>query len=144
MDGRVRDLGRVGFVGSKWGLSTEQLRAVSRMMSKVLEFHHGDMVGSDKQVADLAMLDGVPIVVSHPPKVNMYRAYAYATVIRPVQDYQVRNKEIIDEIELLVVAPFRKGIRGATWWAVGYADLKQRSSVVIYPNGELEFRHVKK
>ena len=56
--------------------------------------HHGDAIGADAEVHDIAVELGCEIVI-HPPTNETQRAFKSATEIRAPKPYLDRNKEIV-------------------------------------------------
>jgi len=100
------------------------------------EVHHGDCVGADDQVGSFAAkLSGVTVTL-HPPTNPSKRAFCAADEVREAKPYLDRNRDIVDETELLVAFP--KGPeekRSGTWATVRYARKLDRQIMYVWPDG---------
>lgn len=137
---------KVGFSGSREGMTDIQRRQVDLLlMSYVMtpfpvEFHHGDCTGSDFQAHQIARRIGYHIVV-HPPTNDYYRAFCDGDEIREPKPYGVRDKDIVDETELLIATP-RASSRG-TWKTVGFARSAHKQYIVVNPDGSWDWREAR-
>lgn len=125
---------RVGFTGSRAGMSPGQLAALRVLLADAAEFHHGDCVGADAQAHGIALEMGVPIVL-HPPSDARLRAYcAGAGMEMPEAPYLVRNRAIVNATDILVAAPDGpERVRSGTWATVRYARSAGRRVEVLAP-----------
>lgn len=139
---------RVGFTGTRKGMSDNQKEELENILAdyfeecggNVAEFHHGDCEGADEEAHRIAWYF-TDKLVSHPPKESRYRAYTigYMDVewdgehygLWPEKDYLDRNKDIVNETDVLIAAPFtmKEELRSGTWSTVRYA--KKRNKPVI-------------
>lgn len=108
------------------------------------ELHHGDCIGADYEAHALARSlvgEGIHIVI-HPPRVEKNRAFCEGDEIRKPKTYLERNRDIVDASDILLAAP--KGseheyFRSGTWHTVRYALTVRVPTLVIYPDGSLDF-----
>jgi len=138
---------RVGFTGTRAGMTTQQAAIVRELLrAKIVqdrgsEFHHGDCLGADAQAAAVAASLGFS-VVSHPPVIARYRAYVPCNEMREPKPYLVRNHAIVDECELMIATP-RDHVpqrRGSGAWAtVRYTEKVRRPLWLILPDGDVFF-----
>lgn len=131
---------RIGITGTRVGATDRQLKLIRRILTELGpgEFHHGDCVGADVQAAALADALGYN-VVAHPPTNSQYRGdYPSAQSLEP-QGYFVRNRAIVDSVELLLVVPREDQWqpRGGTWYTHDYARRVGRDLIVIWPRKDL-------
>jgi hypothetical protein len=116
----------VGFTGTRLGTTYEQaVWLQERLMTLgTTELHHGDCVGADDMVHDLARWLGVRIVI-HPPDDDHYRAFCEAIEGDEVLDpkpYLDRNHDIVDVCDVLLALPDGpERLRSGTWSTVRYA-----------------------
>jgi hypothetical protein len=132
---------RFGFFGSRKGMTRSQHFALREVLkSNSGEFHHGDSIGADAEAHDIAFECGYAIVI-HPPLDRRLRAFKAAPelVIRPEQQYLIRNKEIVLETMALIAVPFESDEqrRCSTWAAYRFARTSGRATVLILPGGEI-------
>ena len=116
---------RVGIVGTTQGPSDYQARALKFYMSvspKIDEVHHGDLIGVDEFVDDLAIRLGIPRVI-HPPAAQKFRAFCDRKdrgKINHVYDplpYPESAAAIVNAVDMLMACPLSaepKGITGLT------------------------------
>jgi hypothetical protein len=131
---------KIGFTGTKQGMKSEQLEALEKLLailrnrSDFLEFHHGDCKGADAQAHILAMNLGFKIVI-HPPKNPKTRAFCKGHEIREEKEYSVRDHDIVDECDQLIVVPKlrKEELRSGTWATYRYAKKRNKSCTVIFP-----------
>ena len=130
----------VGVTGTSRGATIEQMRQIRRFFDerRVKILHHGDCIGVDVQTAKIAEFMGID-TVCHPPINPRARARHNSTVILPEKDYLVRNKDIVDSSDHMIVVPFEKEeiLRSGTWMTYRYAKKKDVSRTIIFPDGEL-------
>ena len=139
---------RVGFTGTQRGLTDEQKAALDRLFHELgqdaVEIHHGDCVGADEEAHDLADNHAFDIV-RHPPDKDDKRAFCTGGEERDPKPYLDRNKDIVDETDMLIACPNgEERVRSGTWSTVRYA--RKRSSIdgirtricIITTSGELK------
>lgn len=135
---------RVGFTGSREGMSWRQSKTLERLLPylDVEEFHHGDCQGADFSAHYIVIREpmlGFKGVVVHPPKERFYRAFCNGAERREEKSYLERDRDIVDECDILIAAPlFKDGTkraqRSGTWYTVNYAR-NQGKPVVILTRG---------
>lgn len=136
---------RIGFTGTRLGMSEAQSLAFTALMMTAVRdhpvsFHHGDCVGADAQAhAVVRSLNGRvrPNIVVHPPTDDRLRAKCDGDLIRTPHDHLTRNKDIVDGTDLLIAAPetAEEVQRSGTWSTVRYARKTGKRVVVINPDG---------
>jgi hypothetical protein len=103
----------IGFTGTREGMSDCQIhqfeRIVLALSYNLLEFHHGDAAGADRQARDLisGSFSRYIEIVAHPAG----------------PDPLARNREIVAESDILIAAPLtdKETIRSGTWATIRYA-----------------------
>lgn len=133
----------IGFTGTQRGLTLAQHDALSswmrdRFYAAHAVLHHGDCIGADAAAAQLAFALAWRIVC-HPPLVDSKRAFVQSDEMREAKPYLERNREIVNESELLIACPgeAREQRRSGTWSTVRYAGDAGREVVIIYPDGSV-------
>lgn len=126
----------VGFTGTQRGMTEQQKTKLKTMLSRMFpkEFHHGDCIGADAEAHEIAeMLD--LWIVTHPPLSGAKRAFKWANESRLPKPYLERNKDIVNECDLLLVAPKTEGeeLRSGTWSTYRYAKKQGKRIEVIAP-----------
>lgn len=133
---------RVGFTGSREGMTTSQLATVRAVLADIIdvsELHHGDCIGADKQAHEVA--EWLELwTVGHIPDDESRRAFCRCDETRAPLPYMARNRNIVHETETLLAAP--KGehvIRSGTWSTVRWARRAGRRIYIARPDGTLHF-----
>lgn len=142
---------RIGVTGTRKGLTSVQRDRIHNMLAAwrtagAIELHHGDCVGADDEIAQIAKSLGYKIV-AHPPLNPKLRARCKVNdVVMEEQDYLTRNRSIVDMTDAMVGAPgeMTRKPRSGTWYTISYAGEKQRPLAVVGPSGEVEFQSGKK
>jgi len=139
-------MSNIGFTGTRDGMTIEQRKKFLSLIKKLRteQFHHGDCIGSDKQANE--MIDSnrdpyekIPLIISHPPKYNGYRANCKADVVLKPEDYLTRNRDIVNATEVLIATPQGKEkLRSGTWSTIRYARTKKRKIYIIFPDGKVK------
>jgi hypothetical protein len=147
---------KVGFTGSRFGMTDAQQQEFLILMGKLgaVEFHHGDCIGADDQAATLTR--GIELkeegddriyeiaIVVHPPEDETHRASnPHWTTMMPPKRHFARNRDIVDETELLIATPNCQPLAmfGDMKYTVEYARKKGKDVYVIWPSGMVELWH---
>ena len=129
---------KVGVTGTREGANDRQLMAVIEFIKSLgtgHELHHGDCTGVDVEVAAAAKYNGCRIVC-HPPLSTETQGYFGGDEIREPKGYLQRDRNIVDETDMLIVVPLQDEWqpRGGTWYTHDYAIKKGKPVKVFYPN----------
>lgn len=130
---------KVGFTGSRAGMTKEQIATVNNLLiDDVKEFHHGDCIGADTQAHSLAHSPGTRIIV-HPPEDSALRGYCVSANVREKKSYLERNHNIVDETDILIACPgtTKEVRRSGTWTTIRYAEKQKKTILLIYPSGRI-------
>lgn len=140
----------VGTTGSRDGITEEQRACVILTLmgkrpgwARAYQLHHGDCVGSDWAVHQIAMLLTGILTVSHPPIENKWRAYCNAHVVMAPRPYPDRNRDIVMIAHRIIALPSgeeQNQLRSGTWSTIRYAKREHRPVLIIYPDGREEER----
>jgi len=128
---------KFGFSGTRRGLSEGQKAALKAIFSERhgCEFHHGDCIGADADAHEIAEEAGMKIII-HPPEKSAYRAFCknFAEIKEP-DDYLPRNRDIVDDSTVLIVAPesLVEAMRSGTWYTTRHARMKRKPIIVLHP-----------
>lgn len=103
--------------------------------------HHGDCIGADEEFHDTTFLAQCLKRVIHPPLDNTKRAFcvpARGDVVRPPDEYLVRNQTIVNSSTHMIAAPGQdtEQLRSGTWSTVRQARRAQRPLALVLPNGD--------
>lgn len=130
---------KIGFTGTRDGMSHPQWLAVKQLLESnpVEELHHGDCIGADEEVHQLAISLDIPKIVVHPPKDNKLRAYCQGHVTMPALPYLERDMNIVKATTHVIGAPRTKNRvkRSGTWQTIGYAEDDSKLWRVVFPDG---------
>jgi hypothetical protein len=136
---------KTGFTGTQRGMTIEQGRVVLELLREELtsegqlsELHHGDCIGADEQAHKIALALGVRTVI-WPPTNGSKRAWCKADVVKPADEYLLRNRSIAYFTDRLIACPRGKEeeMRSGTWATVRYARSYKRPIFIIYPDGSV-------
>ena len=130
---------KIGFTGTRHGMSDEQLKEFENLIKTkdISEFHHGMCIGSDKQAHDLVKNSKLKIV-GHPPIYKKFISNCDCDIIKESHDYLKRNKNIVDETDILIATPdCKEKVRSGTWSTVRYARRKNKEIYIIHKNGRI-------
>ncbi len=132
----------IGFTGTRDGMTWAQQAALDEMLQlEGLRFHHGDCIGADAEAHELAWKYDKHIVI-HPPTDDRLRARCVANSIRPERPYHERNRNIVQESDLLIACPKQstEQFQGGTWYTIHYAQGIGKIVRIIWPDGSVEGR----
>jgi hypothetical protein len=132
---------KLGVTGTQLGMNETQFDAVYSFMSELpkdTELHHGDCIGVDVEVAMIAESLGFK-VICHPPTNPDKQAGHSSSEFREPFTYLRRNRNIVDEIDMLIAVPKEDNhqIRGGTWYTVTYAKKFGKLFKIFYPDGRI-------
>lgn len=126
---------KVGFTGTRKGMTASQRQAVKDLVEQLgaVEGHHGDCVGADDGFHDICEELGVPVTV-HPPENRAMRANRQGADSRPEKPYLERNRNIVNETDVLIAAPEGPEVRrSGTWSTIRYAWRKGVKFHIVMP-----------
>ncbi|KKN46314.1 hypothetical protein LCGC14_0674310 [marine sediment metagenome] len=131
---------KVGITGSRYGWNAMQAESFRTLMGglRVSEFHYGDCVGVDEDSFDWVTCNmNSTLTVSHPPTITRFQAYTEPDETRPALPYMIRNRAIVDSVDLMVVIPRERSEtrRSGTWTTWRYAK-KKGTLIVLMPGHE--------
>jgi hypothetical protein len=138
-----------GFTGTQRDITAKQFDALLEVITTIrpVAIHHGDCIGADHRFHQIcAWLNhenpNYQIAIHiHPPLSNAKRANCDdATEIWPQKDYLVRNHDIVDCSDVLIVCPRtqKEQQRSGTWATYRYAKKQDKPTFLILPNGTVE------
>jgi hypothetical protein len=131
---------KIGVTGTREGMNEHQYELVLRYLkdhySDGAEFHHGDCVGVDAEVATMAKELGYKII-SHPgPSLDGLRAFVEYDESREPASHFKRNRTIVDSCDQLMVVPLQDEWqpKGGTWYTNDYAVKRNKPLTVFWRN----------
>ena len=115
----------------------QELTAVAKDNDYLVHLHHGDCVGADVAVAEIATGFGCK-TICHPPTDEKLRAFHKSDIILPAKTYFARNRDIVDESKTLLVVPFQMEWQphGGTWYTHDYAEKKDVFRQMFWPEAK--------
>lgn len=135
---------KIGITGTRKGARPEQQDALWRILKHEApeEFHHGDCLGVDELGHHMAERLSETAIVIHPPIVSTLRAYCISRDIRLPKEYMARNRDIVDETDVLIVVPdgYTPRQHSGTWLTAKYARRIRRPMIFVFPNGKVEWQ----
>lgn len=141
----VRVIKNLGFTGTRNGLTEAQKRSLGNFLKETFDFdsdfnaHHGGCDGADKEFHNIVSAFTHKIIV-HPGNIQQasnFRSACY--FLHHPKDYLKRNKDIVNESDLLIVGAngFKEESRSGTWMTYRYAKSKKKPILIIYPDGSI-------
>ena len=135
---------RIGITGTRKGCTPQQLATAQDFLAgyeaEDSQLHHGDCLGVDAELHELALELGLKVFV-HPPADDSRRAFCEGFHVRAKPaPYLDRNRSIVLHTELLLAFPDSRTERmeSGTWSTVRFArKTRQPAIAIIYPDGEL-------
>jgi hypothetical protein len=134
---------RIGFTGTQLGMTRAQREEVRSLLSQfhVSALHLGDCIGADADCHQIGVeLGHNVILVGHPPHSDSKRAFLKYGISLPPKPYLDRNKDIVNESEMLIATPKgnKEELRSGTWSTVRYARKCGKRVYIVYPDGRIE------
>jgi predicted Rossmann fold nucleotide-binding protein DprA/Smf involved in DNA uptake len=131
---------KIGFTGSRHGMTSKQMVEVRRLLCRPFtEFHYGGCVGADAEAAQIAAnRPGAKLVLHPPSNSTMLAEVSLAShEMRPAKPYLQRNRDIVDETDMLIAAPhgMTEELRSGTWATIRYARKLKRPITICWPDG---------
>jgi len=129
---------KIGFTGTRHGMSDEQLKEFKKLIKskEFEEFHHGMCVGSDEQSHDIVKGIENKKIIGHPPTFKKFMADCTCDIMRKSYDYLQRNKNIVDDTDILIATPdVKEKVRSGTWSTIRYARKQDKRTYIIHKNG---------
>lgn len=128
---------KIGITGTREGANDTQLKAILEYLQQFpagTEFHHGDCVGVDVEVAVMANELGFK-TIAHPGPDCELRAHHESHEIRGGLTHFKRNRNIVDETDTLIVVPLQNTHQsfGGTWYTHDYAVKRGKPVTVFFP-----------
>lgn len=139
---------RVGFTGTRAGMSIDQMEELERLMKYLsvdrnIWWHDGDCIGADEQAHGIAHSVCTNIqMIGHPCNLKKYRAWMDFDQEHPELPPLVRNKKIVEQSDLMFATPGTTEeiqVGSGTWATIRYARRKNKPLIIIWPEGLSNF-----
>ena len=102
-------------------------------------FHHGDCLGADVEASRLvrSLPNSFLRVVAHPCNLEAQCAFSYAHEYRDMKKPLERNRDIVNECDVLFAAPggMVEERRSGTWATIRYARKQEKPLCIVWPDG---------
>jgi hypothetical protein len=138
---------KIGFTGSRNGMTPQQKDVITRLeifTIKVFEAHHGDCLGSDAEFHQLIrQIEPAIHIIIHPgfpanhPDDTSLRAFCDGDHTSAPKSFFARNRDIVDETDMLISTPATKEETGGTWYTINYSRKQKKHRVIVYPDGAI-------
>ena len=131
---------KIGITGTREGMNAHQYVMVLRYLKDYYcdgaEFHHGDCVGVDAEVATMAKELGYKIIGHPGPSLDGLRAFVECDESREPASHFKRNRTIVDACDQLMVVPLQDEWqpKGGTWYTNDYAVKRNKPLTVFWRN----------
>ena len=150
MSNITKDEFHIGFSGSRFGMTKDQLNTFKTVLSdaKYIEntygsiyfLHHGDCLGADATAHNIAQDQDINVII-HPPRNPSMRAFckdSYMTL--DVKGYIDRNYDIVKASDVLVATPAteHETTRSGTWSTIRFARMQSKKIYIIDPKGHVK------
>lgn len=135
---------KIGVTGTREGMTEYQLNNIRKGLIHFkrkhdeVELHHGDCIGVDIQVANIARNLGIK-VISHPPVKEGLRAFHDSDIVLEADSYLSRDRRIVDSVNMLLVVPkepiteFLSKRNSGTKYTHDYAKKVGKAKIIFYP-----------
>jgi len=138
----------IGFTGTQTDINAKQFDRLLGLLTilRPHEVHHGDCVGADDRLHAMVcwLNDENPNyqinIHIHPPIIDTKRAWCVgADEMYVPKDYLVRNHDIVDASDIVIVCPVtnKEQQRSGTWATYRYATKLSKETYLLLPNGEV-------
>lgn len=132
---------KIGFTGTREGMTQAQFDVVRDYILRHVpeKVHNGDCVGADADFHKICLEAGVR-TKGHPPKNDEYRAFNEYDEMAPEKSYYARNRDIVNESEILIVCPKEMSVqpKGGTWYTYGYGKMQKTKIIIVWPDGSIK------
>lgn len=133
----------VGVTGTRSGMNSTQFDEFLQFFKKLVADNdevivcHGDCIGVDAEVAEIAKSFDCKIICFPPEKTDL-RAWVTSDEYREPMSYFKRNRAIVDFCDILLVIPYQDShqTHGGTWYTHDYAVKNKKPIQIFYPKRE--------
>lgn len=124
----------IGFTGTRDGITNDQRAKIHTILNDYnnIVALHGDCIGADTDFHNICKMHDDIIINIYPPTDSKLRAFNIGDNIMAEQPYLIRNKDIVDNSDILIACPKDKNKpqqRSGTWSTIRYA---QKNKLIVY------------
>jgi hypothetical protein len=132
---------RVGFTGTRTGMTTAQLRVLMEKNVYMTHGFHGACAGADREFHKWFPDIRMDLYPSDEPqhKWAFENCKGGKDIVHPIYPPLVRNRMIVDAVQLMFAAPssYIEQKRGSgTWATIRYARLIQKPLIILWTDGK--------
>lgn len=136
----------MGVTGTRVGMNENQFNNFVQILEQYrpIAIHHGDAIGVDEAVHEIAYASSIPIFI-HPPNQYQYRAFCdNAYKVYDEKAYLERNKDIVLSSSILVGFPLKsvEMQRSGTWACIRYARKLAKPILILWPSGKITSENI--
>lgn len=142
---------RVGFTGTREGMTLDQWAHVENLFRKLIEsrtveWHDGDCIGADSQAHEVAarwkkVSELNVLMVGHPANTHeRFHANNSFDAYKPRKPPLVRDKDIVIASDLMIAGPkgYEEEMRGSgTWATIRYARKTRTPLFIVWPDASV-------
>lgn len=133
----------LGITGTQEGPTDKQCAALLYLLTQLQDhtkyYHNGDCIGVDAFFFHLVrQAHPKGIIIGHPPDKSDKRAFCKFDIVRKPKPYLIRNQDIVNESDLMLVVPkeAEEQLRSGTWATYRYTKKANKPYIIVYPNGK--------
>jgi hypothetical protein len=128
---------KIGFTGTRFGMTDKQKEVIMTLRPLDIELHHGDCIGADFDMHQIAKTVKVNKIVIHPPVDEELRAFCTGDLLLPPKTHLARNRDIVHDTDLLIATPFgmEHQTHGGTWYTIDYALKLNKWIIIVFLDG---------
>lgn len=130
---------KVGFTGTRSGMTDKQRAAVATLLFKLSPDSsvHGDCLGADADFDAICKEQQIDCGI-RPCTFDNMRAWCDSEVLAEPKRPMERNRDIVADADVMIACPpnyerIRKG--SGTWATIGFAQRAEKKLWIVYPDG---------
>jgi hypothetical protein len=132
----------IGFTGTQAGMTDAQQSSAYQIvaLSEATDLHHGDAIGADDQMdqiaRELGLLRHIHIPTNGSKRARCMPRLGIDLVYAPLP-YLERNRAIVDASEAMIATPkeMAETLRSGTWATVRYTRKQGKPLFIVWPDG---------
>lgn len=137
---------KLGFTGTRFGMTDLQKATFKSLLTPLEEFHHGSCQGSDVQAAQMVrqvLSEYYVQIIAHPgPDSEFKLSSGVDDQITESKTHFARNRDIVNLTDEMIATPFEmtEQSAGGTWYTIKYAIKMGKKVTIIWPDGSKEVK----